>query len=279
LVTRHYNARVNRVLPSLKWLRGAGLVLAVTLLSVHTASAAVKAAPDLPVIDEQPIGRIATAGGPVILSVKATSTSPLYYQWFTNNHTQPITNSARVTGATNAVLNIDPALTTDSGGYSVVVSSSGGSTTSLVASVTVNSLLAQPTVTGATGVIVLLTGQIGDVYRMELNENFTGYKTNGYATNINGSVSYTYRWPNDGLFRLRRETVDRVLPVMYTTGRQTPTTVRAYGKLNQAWRFEISSDFLEWSPIQTITNTTGWVQFDDPQLTPPPLRFYRISPP
>jgi hypothetical protein len=267
---------VTKDVPSLKW--AVVIALGLALFNPQFTNAATKAAGEPPVIDEQPIGRVATAGGHVVLSVLAHATAPMTFQWFTNNHTQPITNSARITGATNAVLNIDPALTSDSGGYSVVVTANGASVTSSVANVVVNALNVQATQTGATGVVVVLTGQIGDVYRMELNENFAGYRTNGYATNVTGSVSYTYRWPTNTATRFRRETVDRVLPVLYRPTAQAPTSLRAYGKLNQIWRFEGSTDLQTWAPITTVTNTRGWYQFNDVPLQPPPIRFYRIGP-
>lgn len=242
------------------------------------AAEVIKAGTDAPVIDEQPIGRVATAGGHVTLSVLAHGTAPLRFQWFTNNHAQAITNSARLGGATNSVLNIDPAFTTDSGGYSVVVSNGGGSVTSVVAGVTVNSLLVAPTVTGTTGVIVQLTGQIGDVYRMELNENFTGYKTNGYATNRRGTVSYPYRWPNDSTFRQRREAVDQALPVLTSSNAPSAPGLRAYGRLNQVWNFQATTNFVNWDTLLTVTNTNGWVKFSDPTTPRPARRFYRIAP-
>jgi len=260
-------------------LRFGVLLLGASLLSPHTAAAASKAEPIPPVIDEQPIARTATAGGHVVLSVAAHGTSSLQYQWFTSNHTVPVADSARISGSTNAVLNIEPALTGDSGTYSVVVSSSGGSATSLVANVTVNALAVVPTVTGATGVIVQMTGQIGDVYRMELNENFTGFKTNGYATNFAGTARYTYRWPGDNGFRQRRETVDHVLPVLSVSNSAPAPTLRAYGKLNQVWRFQGTTNFVNWDNLITVTNTNGWLKFNDVNLPSPPRRFYRITPP
>lgn len=266
----------------LRWLR-----LAVTLLAcdhVLSATAGTGKVPSAggtpPVIDEQPIGRTATAGGHVTLSVLAHGTAPLAFQWFANFGDTPLTNSARLTGATNAVLNIDPALTSDSSQYSVLVSSTNGSVFSTYAGVVVNPLLTQFGNTGATGAVVVLTGQVGDVYRVELNVNFTGYKTNGYATNLSGSVSYTVQWPNDQLFRQLRVAVDRMLPVLYPRDSQgLAAGFRAYGKLNQIWRIDGATSLPNWVPILTVTNTTGWVKFSDPALQPPMIRFYRIAPP
>lgn len=83
---------MNQSLPSLKW--SAVLLLGAFLLAHHSAFAASKAEPIPPVIDEQPISRIATAGGHVVLSVAAHGTSSLQYQWFTSNHTVPVADSA-----------------------------------------------------------------------------------------------------------------------------------------------------------------------------------------
>ena len=267
---------MNLVLPSLKWLRFVPLLLAALLISIHPASAGTKAEPIPPVIDEQPIGRYVSVGGHLALFVAAHGNAALTYQWRKGG--ELLTNSARLTGATNALLYIDPVDTNDFGDYSVVVMAGTAGATSTVATVTLNPVALQLTVGPGQGLTLRISGPVGDVYRIEGSANSGGpWTTNFYMTNRFGSVS-TFRTfaqlPN-----FMRSRLDHMLPVIYTTGNQTPTTVRAYGKLNQAWRFEISSDFLEWSPIQTITNTTGWVRFDDPQLTPPPIRFYRITPP
>ena len=263
------------------------LLLCVPLLACGQSGAAATGSEKIPsaggnppVIDEQPIARTVTAGGHVALSVLAHGTALLSFQWFTNASTTALTNSTRLTGATNAVLNIDPILTNDLGGYSVVVSSTGGSVTSTVAAVVVNPLVAQFANTGSTGAVIVMTGQIGDVYRVELNVNFTGYKTNGYATNTIGTVVYKTQWVNDGMSHFLRVAVDRMLPVLYPRGSQGAAAgFRAYGKLNQVWRLDGATSLPNWVPILTVTNTTGWVKFNDPILLPPVIRFYRISPP
>src|SRR4051812_37967063 len=77
-----------------------------------------------------------------------------------------------------------------------------------------------------------------------------------------------------------RVKLDRMLPVVYPLRASNGTAgFRAYGKLNQAWRCDTSSDLSAWTPLGTVTNSTGWLTFFDPRLTLPPIRFYRIAPP
>jgi hypothetical protein len=53
--------------------------------------------------------------------------------------------------------------------------------------------------------------------------------------------------------------------------------------LNQVWRLEGSSSLTNWLLVTMATNTTGWVEFRDPEVNPndfiPPHRFYRIGTP
>jgi len=229
---------------------------------------------DPPVIDEQPIGRIVTDGGHVALSVLVHGTVPLSYQWWKSG--QPLVNNTRVTGATNAVLNIDPAQVADGGNYSVVVTNTGGSITSAVVSLAVNQILRSVTLLGTTGVLVQVLGQPGDVYRIESSTDFLfqTWTTNGYTTNRSGIADFVDR--NTGTSRFYRPRFQLMLPVLYPTG---VGTLRAYGKLNQVWRFDASDNLQQWTALDTVTNLTGWVTFGDPRDFIPLRQFYRIAPP
>lgn len=84
-----------------------------------------------PAITTQPTSTIVTLGGTTALTVAATGTTPLTYQW--NRNGLPIT------GATSAIYTLTNAtLVRDSGWYQVVVSASTGSTTSTVVFVNVS---------------------------------------------------------------------------------------------------------------------------------------------
>ena len=131
-----------------------------------------------------------------------------------------------------------------------------------------------------TGAWLYLYGQVGDVYRVEVNVNFTSYVTNGYATNINGVASFFDRDTGGG-FRQLRVRLDHMLPVLYPPDRNDSThVVRAYGKLNQVWRLQGALNLPSWDPPGAPqTNTTGWVKFQESLPNNPARRFYRIVPP
>jgi len=84
-----------------------------------------------PFITTQPQNQAVTVSNNATFWVTAVGTAPLGYQWYFN------TNTA-LTEETNTLLTILNADTNDAGGYSVVVSNSYGSTTSVVALLTVN---------------------------------------------------------------------------------------------------------------------------------------------
>jgi hypothetical protein len=75
-----------------------------------------------PAITLQPWNVTATAGGSAVFQVGASGTPPLSYQWRFNGTDIP--------GATNSNYTIDNVQLAQAGGYSVVVSNGGGSTTS-----------------------------------------------------------------------------------------------------------------------------------------------------
>jgi hypothetical protein len=254
------------------------LLSGLILLSGWRASAVVNAVGDTPVIDEQPIGRRATEGGHATLSVLAHANTTITYQWFKGS--APLTNDTRITGATTAVLNIDPALRADTSNYTVVVKvATMDSVTSAPVSLVVTQLFMSNPVPTGTGAVIHLYGQIGDVYRVELNVNFGGWKTNGYATNVTGHTEHFDNGVGGG-FRQFRAAFDRMFPVIYPLpGSNGTAGFRAYGKLNQVWRCETSLSLPNWFPLGTVTNERGWVTFYDPRLTLPPVRFYRIAPP
>jgi hypothetical protein len=82
-----------------------------------------------PAITTQPSSQTVTAGNPVSLSVGATSSAPLAYQWRKGG--------TAIGGATNATYTIAGTVAADAGDYDVVVSNAAGSVTSLVASLVV----------------------------------------------------------------------------------------------------------------------------------------------
>lgn len=85
----------------------------------------------VPVIAAQPRSQAVSSGTAATFSVSATSSLPLTYQWKRNG--------ADIPGATTAVLGIARVLAADAGNYTVVVSTTAGSVTSAVATLTIGS--------------------------------------------------------------------------------------------------------------------------------------------
>jgi sugar lactone lactonase YvrE len=80
----------------------------------------------LPVITTSPKDQRVAVSNSVSFAVAVTETTPLTYQWAKDGKT--LTNSARISGATSAVLTINSAALTDAGTYSVAIVNAFGST-------------------------------------------------------------------------------------------------------------------------------------------------------
>lgn len=85
---------------------------------------------DAPVITEPPVGVTVDEGQPIELSVVATGTAPLEYQWYKDGNP--------VYAATLDTLTIDPSTLADAGSYYVVVTNACGEAQSYPAEVIVN---------------------------------------------------------------------------------------------------------------------------------------------
>ncbi len=82
-----------------------------------------------PAIVTSPVSQTVLRGTEALLSVDATGTDPLAYQWYLNN--------TPITGATDSLYDLVSASLSDSGTYTVVVTNGGGSVTSLPATLLV----------------------------------------------------------------------------------------------------------------------------------------------
>jgi hypothetical protein len=87
-------------------------------------------------ITAQPQSLTVDAGSNATLSVTASSTGNITYQWYKNG--------SPITGATGASVTITAAQVTDGGTYTVIVTNSGGSVTSQAATLTVNNVVSPP---------------------------------------------------------------------------------------------------------------------------------------
>lgn len=98
-------------------------------ITSSVATLTVNAAPVAPSISTQPTSQSGPVGGNITLSVVATGTGPLSYQW---RH-----DGIDVSGGISSALNLTGLTTNDAGDYQVVVTNSVGSITSSLVTVTV----------------------------------------------------------------------------------------------------------------------------------------------
>lgn len=151
------------------------ILLMVSVLSLRAQEA--------PVITQQPASRTNQIGTDAVLSVTATGTAPLSYQWFFNE-TNLLTDA---TNSTLALTNVQPA---QAGSYRAVVSNSSGSATSQLAFVTV---VVPPFITQQPISLTVTQGQ-----------------TASFAVGAGGDTPLTYHWSFNGL-ELAGETQDTLV--------------------------------------------------------------------
>ncbi len=109
------------------------IILTVAAL-VFFAPCRVRAAAT-PSITTQPRGQSVVAGSNAAFTVVATGQTPLFYQWSFNGTN--LSNSIRISGATDTTLIVSNIVAGDAGNYQVVVSNDHGSVTSSNATLTV----------------------------------------------------------------------------------------------------------------------------------------------
>jgi pimeloyl-ACP methyl ester carboxylesterase len=88
-----------------------------------------------PIILQNPVSQTSVAGSNVTFTVSASSADAMTYQWRRNSVN--LTNSSRISGATNATLAINSLLASDGGNYDVLVANSSGPVASAVAVLTI----------------------------------------------------------------------------------------------------------------------------------------------
>jgi hypothetical protein len=144
---------------------------------------------EAPTILSQPIGGDYLEGTNLTLTVKASSPSPITYQWFLND--------SAISGATDSKYQKSPAQTADSGSYTVRVANSNGAVNSAPASVLVLQpivIVQSPTSTnvakgGRITLSVDATGPAGMTYQWFLNGSKLNGKTSSSLTVSSASLA------------------------------------------------------------------------------------------
>jgi len=150
--TAVFSVQAHGTTPAYQWYRNGGAVsggtqAALTLVGVTAEDAgaynavvsnaygsvssgtAILAVSDPPKIASAPASTTNLAGATVGLSVAATGTQPMSYQWY-RDVTNALSDGATVSGSASNVLTLVGVLGADSGAYAVVVSNMDGITTS-----------------------------------------------------------------------------------------------------------------------------------------------------
>lgn len=149
---------------------GSYTVIATNSAGSATSSAATLSVTTAPAITTQPQNASATVGGSVTLSVVASGTAPLSYQWKKGG--------TAISGATSASYTISNVQTTDAGSYTVTVTNSIGSVTSNAATLTVSSA---PSITSQPqGSSVVVGNSVS------------------FSVTATGSAPLTYQWQKGG---------------------------------------------------------------------------------
>ena len=161
------------------------------LLTVQTA----------PNIVTQPTAQPTALGNTVALTVAATGTTPMSYQWFKDN--SPLTDGGNISGTTTSALTIASLTTNDVGIYFVVVSNAIGTATSANVSVVVN---VAPFITASPSSQLVVTSN---------NVTFTAAAT--------GSGTLVWQWRKNGTNLVNSASV---------TGATTPTLTLLNVKTN-----------------------------------------------
>ncbi len=126
-----------------------------------------------PAVATQPASLVLNPGQAGALSVTATGTAPLTYQWKKDG--------TNITGATSATLAFSSVATSDAGSYTVTVTNAYGTATTAAATITVTSSTIPATITSQPADLTVNAGQAAT-----------------FAVSAYGSAPVTYQWKKEG---------------------------------------------------------------------------------
>jgi hypothetical protein len=152
------------------------------------ATLTVNAATVAPTITTQPSNQSVTVGQAATLSVVASGTAPLSYQWRKN--------TVNITGATVSSYTTPANISSDNGAkFDVVVSNSAGNITSTQATLTVNSAPVAPTITTQPANQTVTAGQTATFNVVATGTAPLTYQWQKNAVNIAGATATSYTTP------------------------------------------------------------------------------------
>jgi hypothetical protein len=252
--------------------------------------------PQPPIVSQQPQSRTNLLGTDAALAVMADSCGPVSYQWTHDGTPLPV--------ETNATLVITNAQLTGTGKYAAVLSNSGGSVTSLVATLTVN----QAPVAFLRGLATVKNQSAGMTLAQLLGPGYDpdgdplaiavgGTSSNGGTISVTSSnLVYSPHLDFTGIDSFdytlddgRGGTASASVQVLVATGPLPaenqvaiiPATngflVRFAGTPGVQYTVQRSTDLVHWITLATIAAPVyGIVEVEDDQV-PPTEAFYRVG--
>jgi len=152
---------------------GGSLTLTLADAPVLLEVAATATVTVAPAVTTQPTSQSVTVGSNVTLAVAASGTAPFTYQWSKDN--------TALSGATAASYAITGATNASAGNYTVIVTNSAGSASSIAATITVTTASLAPTITTAPSA-----------------QSVTAGGTVTLSVVATGTAPFTYQWLKDG---------------------------------------------------------------------------------
>ena len=178
----------SQTLGNLKVLSGGSIVSSGSAATIKygTSTFTANLPPNTPVgILVQPVNAAVIAGSLASLSVSATGSAPLTYQWYRNGD--------KITGGTSASYRISSAQALDSGSYNVLVSNAINTVNSGSAFLSVNTPV---TITTQPANLSVITGSIASLSVSATGTAPLSYQWRKSGANIEGATSATFTLPN-----------------------------------------------------------------------------------
>ncbi len=165
------------------------VVVTNSVSSATSANAALTVNAAAPFVVTPPAAQSVTTGSPFTLTVVATGTAPLAYQW--RKDTGALVDGGNIAGATTASLTVSNAQAADAGSYDVVVTNGvNPAATSAAAAVTVSTASAPATVTWDFSAATPTSGLPADVTGGTVTQN-NNNGTTTMITTTSASSGYT----------------------------------------------------------------------------------------
>jgi T5SS/PEP-CTERM-associated repeat protein len=238
-----------------------------------------------PAIATQPTGQVVTQNGTLSLSVSATGTAPLSYQW--------MHGSGILTGATSSAYvktNVQPA---DAGDYAVIITNAAGAVTSAVAVVTV---LVPPSISvppqnetvvvgGTASFSVTATGTQPMTYQWQFGStDIAGATTSAYVkTNVQPVDVGTYTVVITNIAGAVRSSanlqVEAGVTVSFVSRAGSTNTLSVQSLTGSTYTLEFKDSLSQtnWKQVLPSTAGTGGLIILQDPASPGSARFYRVA--